>query len=36
MILAAEEIIMHRDKKLMVSGLWSGLYAVAKVVRDMG
>jgi hypothetical protein len=35
-ILAAEEIIKHRDKKLMVSGLWSGLYAVAKVVRDMG
>ncbi len=35
-ILAAEEIIAHRDKKLMVSGLWSGLYAVAKVVRDRG
>ncbi len=35
-ILAAEEIVNNRDKKLMVSGLWSGLYAVAKVVRDMG
>ena len=34
--LAAEEIIANREKKLMVSGLWSGLYAVAKVVRDMG
>jgi hypothetical protein len=35
-ILAAEEIIANRDKKLMVSGMWSGLYAVAKVVRDHG
>ena len=35
-ILAAEEIVENRDKKLMVSGLWSGLYAVARVVRDMG
>jgi hypothetical protein len=35
-ILAAEECIAHREKKLMVSGLWSGLYAVAKAVRDMG
>ncbi len=35
-ILAAEECIAHREKKLMVSGLWSGLYAVAKVVREMG
>ena len=35
-IRAAEEIIANREKKLMVSGLWSGLYAVAKVVRDMG
>ena len=35
-ILAAEEIVANREKKLMVSGLWSGLYAVAKVVRDMG
>lgn len=34
--IAADEIIANRDKKLMVSGLWSGLYAVAKVVRDRG
>ncbi len=32
----AENIIANRDKKLMVSGLWSGLYAVAKAVRDCG
>lgn len=32
----AEFIIAHRDRKLMVSGLWSGLYAVAKAVRDRG
>jgi len=35
-ILTAEAIIANRDKKLMVSGLWSGLYAVAKVVREKG
>ena len=35
-ISAAEEIIANRDKKLMVAGLWSGLYTVAKVVRDRG
>ncbi len=34
--LTADEIIANRDKKLMVSGLWSGLYAVAKAVRDKG
>jgi hypothetical protein len=32
----ADEIIANRDKKLMVSGLWNGLYAVAKAVRDKG
>ena len=32
----ADEIIANRDKKLMVAGLWSGLYAVAKVVRERG
>jgi len=32
----AEAIIANRDKKLMVAGLWSGLYAVAKAVRDRG
>ncbi len=35
-ILAAEECIANREKKLMVSGLWSGLYAVAKAVRELG
>ena len=34
--IAAAEIIANRHHKLMVSGLWSGLYAVAKVVRDQG
>ena len=34
--LTAEEIIRNRHRKLMVSGLWSGLYAVAKAVRDRG
>lgn len=34
--LTAEEIINNRDKKLMVAGLWSGLYAVAKAVHDRG
>ena len=34
--LAADEIIANRDKLLMVSGLWSGLYAVAKAVREKG
>lgn len=32
----AEQIIANRDKLLMVSGLWSGLYAVAKAVSDRG
>jgi hypothetical protein len=32
----AERIIENRDKKLMVSGLWNGLYQVAKAVRDKG
>ena len=35
-VLAAEECIANREKKLMVSGLWSGLYAVAKAVRELG
>jgi hypothetical protein len=34
--IAADEIIANRDKKLMVAGLWSGLYAVAKAVREKG
>ena len=32
----AQNLIANRDKKLMISGLWSGLYAVAKAVRDLG
>ena len=32
----AEFLIAHRDRKLMISGMWSGLYQVAKTVRDMG
>ncbi len=34
--LTAQTIIANRHRKLMVSGLWSGLYAVAKAVRDRG
>jgi hypothetical protein len=34
--IAADEIIANRHRKLMVAGLWSGLYAVAKMVRDKG
>ena len=34
--LTADAIIENRDKRLYVSGLWSGLYAVAKVVRERG
>jgi len=34
--LTADQIVANRDKKLMLSGLWSGLYAVAKAVRDRG
>ena len=32
----ADFIVANRDKKLMVAGLWSGLYAVAKAVRERG
>lgn len=32
----ADFLIANRDKKLMVAGLWSGLHAVAKVVREKG
>jgi hypothetical protein len=34
--IAADAIIANRDKKLMVAGLWSGLYAVAQAVREKG
>lgn len=33
---AADTIVANRYRKLMVSGLWSGLYAVAKAVRERG
>lgn len=32
----AEFLVAHRDRKLMISGMWSGLYQVAKTVREMG
>ncbi|MCB2076782.1 MAG: hypothetical protein KDE55_03680 [Novosphingobium sp.] len=32
----AEALVEARKDKLHVTGLWSGLYAVAKAVRDMG
>lgn len=32
----AEFIIANRDKKLLIAGLWKGLYDVAKAVRDRG
>jgi hypothetical protein len=35
-IKTAEAVIENRDKKLMLAGLWSGLYAVAAVVRERG
>lgn len=35
-IKTAEAVIENRDKKLMLAGLWSGLYAVAAAVRERG
>jgi len=32
----AQRLVENRDKKLMISGLWGGLYAVAKAVRELG
>ena len=32
----AEFIVAQRDRKLMLAGMWSGLYAVAKAVRELG
>jgi hypothetical protein len=32
----ADFLIANREKKLMIAGLWSGLHAVAKAVRDKG
>jgi hypothetical protein len=34
--ITAQRLVDNRDKKLMISGLWSGLYAVAKAVRELG
>ncbi len=34
--IAADAIIACRHEKLMISGLWNGLYQVAKAVRDKG
>ncbi|CAN7599761.1 hypothetical protein LJR225_004517 [Phenylobacterium sp. LjRoot225] len=34
--ITAEALVANREKKLMISGLWSGLYAVAKAVRELG
>jgi hypothetical protein len=34
--ITADNLIANRDKKLMISGLWNGLYQVAKAVRDKG
>lgn len=34
--ITADAIIANRGRKLMLAGLWSGLYAVARRVRDAG
>lgn len=34
--ITAQRLVENRDKKLMISGLWGGLYAVAKAVRELG
>jgi hypothetical protein len=34
--ITAERLIENRGKKLMISGLWNGLYQVAKAVRERG
>lgn len=34
--IAAKAVVEARHDKLHVAGLWSGLYAVAKLVREMG
>jgi hypothetical protein len=34
--ITADTLIANRDKKLMISGLWNGLYQVAKAVREKG
>jgi len=34
--ITAQRIVDNRDKKLMLAGLWNGLYHVAKAVRELG
>jgi hypothetical protein len=34
--LTVDHIVENRDKKLMLAGLWGGLYAVAAAVRERG
>lgn len=34
--ITADVVIANRDKKLFISGLWNGLYQVAKAVREKG
>lgn len=34
--ITADAVIANREKKLMISGLWNGLYQVAKAVREKG
>ncbi|CAN7201290.1 hypothetical protein LJR219_000543 [Phenylobacterium sp. LjRoot219] len=34
--ITAQRLVENRDKKLMISGLWNGLYQVAKAVRELG
>lgn len=36
MIAGAEALVEHRAEKLYIAGLWNSLYALAKIVRDMG
>ena len=32
----AERLVANRDKKMMIAGMWSSLYNVAKAVRELG
>jgi hypothetical protein len=34
--ITAQRIVDNREKKLMLAGLWNGLYHVAKAVRELG
>lgn len=36
MIEAAETLVKYRGEKLMLSGMWSAFYQLARLVRDMG